>query len=178
MGQRKLTPRQIEHAKQAAQSLADGVTWDYTPDGDGYWMSVFDKLVSMAQHGTTDGKPWIEPQPEIGEGYRYAIESDVNRLDVERWDTKSFAWHVRDASKRGEPLDKEITYRVRIDRIPTDEDAKQRPTVMVRDNDKQDWQARKLLAVTGCLDKFITSSSSGVACFWMQARFPYHGELD
>jgi hypothetical protein len=135
----------------------------------------------MARYGTTDGNPYVEPQPEIGEGYRYAIESDVNRLDVERWDTKSFAWHVRDASRRGEPLDKEITYRVRIDRIPTDDDAKQRPTVMVRNNERMKWKVVKLIMVAkkaeGIHFPFVTIDSLRPDC-WACCRFPYPGELD
>jgi hypothetical protein len=137
--------------------------------------SVLDHLNAIEAHGTTDGKPYVEPQPEIGEWYRYAIESDVNRLDVERWDTKSLAWHVRDASRRGEPLDKEITYRVPIDRIPTDEDAKQRPTVMVTATITDEWLARPLLAVTAT--GFLVKSGDGFSN-WKKCRFPYPGELD
>ena len=171
MGQRKLTPRQIEHAKQAAQSLADGVTWDYTPDGDGYWMSVFDKLVSMAQHGTNDGKPWTEPQPEIGNGYRLATLSDAHRRDRQVW-CDGFWLNAQIGHTETNRV-----YSVPIDRIPTDEDAKQRPTVMVRDADGQPWKERRMVAVLS--ERFYAISLSGRHVqTWMQARFPYPGELD
>jgi hypothetical protein len=172
MTQRKLTKRELQKVSRAVwylRSLAR-VRGDKP-----YTTIVVNDLEAMASNGTTDGKPWIEPQPEIGEGYRYAIESDVNRLDVERWDTKSFAWHVRDASRRGEPLDKEITYRVPADRIPTDEDAVGRPTVMVMGNIADGWHARTLLAVTAM--GFLVKSGDGFTN-WKQARFPYPGELD
>jgi len=139
--------------------------------------SVLDHLNAIEAHGTTDGKPWIDPQPEVGDGYRVATEADKDRRDLGFWSRIGGGWVARQTIY-GTPLDPDYHYRVPVDRIPTDEDARQRPEMMVRDNDKQDWQARKLLAVTGCLDKFITSSSSGVACFWKQARFPYPGELD
>jgi hypothetical protein len=141
------------------------------------WDEQFADLLAVADNGTTDGKPCVEPQPEIGDGYRLATWADKDRRDLEFWSRIGGGWLARQTI-HGTPLDPDYHYRVPIDRIPTDEDAVGRPTVMVRDNDKQGWQARKLLAVTGCLDKFITSSSSGVACFWMQARFPYPGELD
>ena len=175
MAQRKLTKRELQKVSRAVwylRSLAR-VRGDKP-----YTTIVLNDLEAMASNGTTDGRPYVEPQPEIGEGYRYAIESDVNRLDVERWDTKSLAWHVRDASRRGEPLDKEITYRVPVDRIPTDEDAKQRPTVMVRDSDGQPYRAATLYGA--CPEKslpFVAICEAVWNCF-RQARFPYPGELD
>ena len=168
MGQRKLTREELQHVDRAAWYLRSVMNHCGLIANGG---SVLDHLNAIEAHGTTDGKPWIEPQPEIGEGYRVATDDDEDRRDLEAWLASKWI-------KTGPGVCTGVTYRVPVDRIPTDEDAKQRPTVMVRDNDKQDWQARKLLAVTGCLDKFITSSSSGVACFWMQARFPYPGELD
>jgi hypothetical protein len=173
MKRRKLTAAEvasIEVARNALRMVPDDVI-------DEDVVKVISLLREVERHRTTDGKPWIEPQPEIGDGYRRATWADAGRRDVEYFSLlKGNMWIPRSIPHA--KMQPEYHYRVPIDRIPTDEDAVGRPTVMVRDNDKQDWQARKLLAVTGCLDKFITSSSSGVACFWMQARFPYPGELD
>jgi hypothetical protein len=174
MAQRKLTKRELQKVSRAVwylRSLAR-VRGDKP-----YTTIVLNDLEAMASNGTTDGRPYVEPQPEIGDGYRLATEADKDRRELEFWSKTGLGWQHR-KSIHGTPLDPDYHYRVPVDRIPTDDDARQRQTVMVRDNDKQDWQTRKLLAVTGCLDKFITSSSSGVACFWMQARFPYPGELD
>ena len=171
--QRKLTRgeiAQVEQAKATVATLPHEMCNEET-------VAVMQYFYHALRHSTTDGNPYVEPQPEIGDGYRLATESDVGRRDLEYFSNlKGNGWFARPV--HGKPLESSYHYRVPVDRIPTDEDAKQRPTVMVRDNDKESWQARRLLAVTGCLDKFITSSSSGVACFWMQARFPYPGELD
>ena len=174
MGQRKLTREELQHAERAAWYLQSVMNECGLIANGG---SVLDQLCAIAAHGTTDGNPYVEPQPEIGDGYRRATWADAGRRDVEYFSQlKGNRWIPRSIPHA--KMQPEYHYRVPADRIPTDEDARQRPTVMVRDNDKQDWQARKLLAVTGCLDKFVTSSSSGVARFWMQARFPYPGELD
>jgi hypothetical protein len=134
--------------------------------------SVLHHLGEMEAHGTTDGQPYVEPQPEIGDGYRAAMADDGPRLDLEVWCENKW-------QKTGPGFVPGFTYRVPVDRIPTDEDARQRPTVMVRDNDQLPWQKQTLLAVAGVFDKFITSPVADLsACFWMQARFPYPGELD
>jgi len=172
MGQRKLTKRELQKVSRAVwylRSLAR-VRGDKP-----YTTIVLNDLEAMASNGTTDGRPYVEPQPEIGEGYRLATEEEKDRRDRNHWDQQSECWYY---SKTGS-YDANITYRVPIDRIPTDEDARQRPTVMVRDNDKQSWEKQTLLAVAGNFDKFITSPGADIsACFWMQARFPYPGELD
>jgi hypothetical protein len=59
-------------------------------------------------------------------------------------------------------------------KVPTDEDAKQRPWVMVRDYECETWQIRKLLAVVEKHDgagKYSCLSGSGISS-WHQCRFP------
>jgi len=175
MVQRKLTKRELQKVSRAVwylRSLAR-VRGDKP-----YTTIVLNDLEAMASNGTTDGRPYVEPQPEIGEGYRAATESDVGRRDLEYFSNlKGNGWFARPV--HGKPLESSYHYRVPVDRIPTDEDARQRPTVMVRDNDKESWDKQTLLAVAGSFDKFITSPGADIsACFWMQARFPYPGELD
>jgi hypothetical protein len=134
------------------------------------------ELDDMATHGTTDGKPYIEPQPEIGEGYRRATQDDVKRRDLEFWSDINQRWMVR--AEGAVPLFSEYHYRVPIDRIPTDEDAVGRPTVMVRDVDGQPYRAATLYGA--CPEKslpFVAICEAVWNCF-RQARFPYPGELD
>jgi hypothetical protein len=134
--------------------------------------SVLDYLNAMEEHGTTDGKPYIEPQPEIGDGYRVATESDDLRHDRQAWYRGEWA----NASLRVTVSN--TTYRVPIDRIPTDEDARQRLTVMVRDNDDQNWKPATLLALRSGSLAFVATTPSNLLSSWAQARFPYPGELD
>jgi hypothetical protein len=178
MTQRKLNPEELERVEQARHNLRGMCGWTTTDRGVDYWRGVDKELSKMLLHGTTDGRPLIEPQPEIGEGYRLATESDKGRRDLEFWSRIGGGWLARQATY-GAPLDPDYHYRVPVDRIPTDEDARQRPTVMVRDNDKESWDKQTLLAVAGSFDKFVTSPGADIsACFWMQARFPYPGELN
>ena len=130
----------------------------------------------MLLHGTTDGKPWIEPKPEIGDGYRPATEADKDRRDLEFWSRIGGGWLARQTIY-GTPLDPDYTYRVPIDRIPTDDDARQRPTVMVRHRGEQLWRTMPLVAVVKSDRPFITLQSTVIWRF-QEARFPYPGELD
>ena len=141
----------------------------------------------MATHGTTDGKPYVEPQPEIGDGYRRATEADAWRKDVEYFSNlKGNGWFPR--AVHGKPLESSYLYRVPIDRIPTDEDAVGRPIVMVSDASGSmcKWHPATLLAVLkNC---YLGTYESGAAfggwlypigfSTWAYARFPYPGELD
>jgi hypothetical protein len=128
----------------------------------------------MASNGTTDGRPYVEPQPEIGEGYRVATWADKDRRDLQFWSKAGGGWQNR-KTIHGTPLDPDYHYRVPVDRIPTDEDAKGRPTVMVTSNVADGSLARALLAVTAM--GFLVASGDGFSN-WKQARFPYPGELD
>jgi len=91
MMQKKLRADSIEACKKAREALHRITDWDSTAEGVVYWVGVVASLNAMAKHGTSDGKPWVEP-----------------------------------------PL--------------TDEDAKERPWVMVRDINCQPWCGPKVLA--------------------------------
>ncbi len=106
-------------------------------------------------------------EPEIGEGYRVATLKDATRLDREIWTgAKWIAAEPREQYKIH-------LCRVPVDRIPTDEDARSRPIVMVRAVDSE-WHARKLLAVTGM--GFLVESGNTCSS-WPNCRFPYPGEV-
>jgi hypothetical protein len=128
-------------------------------------------------HRTTDGKPYVEPQPEVGDGYRPATEADAWRKDVEYFSNlKGNGWFPR--AVHGKPLESSYHYRVPIDRVPTDEDAVGRPIVMVLDGVSGAWAKASLLAVTSDDTYPFCALMDGVVDSWMDCRFPYPGELD
>ena len=177
MGQRKLNPEELERVEQARHNLRGMCGWTTTDRGDDYWRGVDKELSKMLLHGTTDGRPYIEPQPEIGDGYRLATEADAWRKDVQYFSNlRGKGWFPR--AVHGKPLESSYHYRVPIDRIPTDEDAKQRPTVMVRDSNDQNWKPATLLALRSGSLAFVATTPSNLLSSWAQARFPYPGELD
>ena len=169
MGQRKLTREELQHVDRAAWYLRSVMNHcGLIASGD----SVLDHLNAIEAHGTTDGKPWIEPQPEIGEGYRLATLSDAHRRDRQVW-CDGFWLNAQIGHTETNRV-----YSVAKDRIPTDEDAKQRPTVMVRDYETAEWKARSLLAVTDRSFPFVAGGSGYDSAPWRLCRFPYPGELD
>jgi hypothetical protein len=174
MVQRKLTREELQHVDRAAWYLRCVMNrCGLIASGD----SVLDHLSAIEAHGTTDGKPYVEPQPEVGDGYRPATEADAWRKDVEYFSNlKGNGWFPR--AVHGKPLESSYHYRVPIDRIPTDEDAKQRPTVMVRDDGDKKWWPVKLLGVRDKYSPFVAIYESGALNAWKYARFPYPGELD
>jgi hypothetical protein len=89
MMQKKLTEREMSRVVAAKDALGL-VTWSSMSEGFDYWRSIWETLQAKAKHGTSDGKPWVEP-----------------------------------------PL--------------TDEDAKQRPWVMVRDSSSEPWRGPQVL---------------------------------
>jgi hypothetical protein len=173
MAQHKLNQEGLERVRQARHNLRAMCGWTITYRGEAYWRDVDKELGKMLAHGTTDGTPYVEPQPEIPEGYRPATEEDKRlRKDLEVWNGKRWI----NCSKL---IKDQETCCVPVDRIPTDEDALQRPAVMVRDNDYEQWRPKqKLIGVMPSTRyKFVTYDDVGAHVF-AHARFPYPGELD
>jgi hypothetical protein len=171
MMQKKLTANELQTVMHARQHLRRVVNSGCHSVN---MAIVLDEIDAIASHCTTDGKPYVEPQPEIGEGCRVATEADKWRRDRECYDSAAVTWFL---AKPGIYLDS-VTYRVPIDRIPTDEDAKQRPTVMVRDDGTETWRPVKLICVRDQYSPFVGLYESGALNAWKQARFPYPGELN
>jgi hypothetical protein len=71
---------------------------------------VLDELDAIASHCTTDGKPYVEPLPEVGEGYRLATEADASRRDRDMCDV-----HGRWVPAHVGIYASNYTYRVPID---------------------------------------------------------------
>lgn len=114
--------------------------------------------------------------PDVGAGYREATPDDAFRLDREGYlsmlDTLP-GWYV----VKPNTFIAGVTYRVPVDRVPTDEDARQRPTVMVRDTDCGNWLARTLLYVNHFGSRFVVRPRQ-MSTSWALCRFPYPGELE
>jgi hypothetical protein len=173
MEQRKLTGFEVDKITILLNDLDKAAELIGCNDARQYFPDAVDMLASMKTNRTTDGKPYVEPQPEIGDGYRLATEADKDRRDRHQWNPQDLAWYYAPVGIYAG----NYTYRVPIDRIPTDEDAKQRPTVMVRHDDCGEWEAAILFAVAGVARPFITLEGTVINRF-AQARFPYAGELD
>jgi hypothetical protein len=167
MGQRKLTDYERQLVYEAWYAIGK-LSPQVIPE-------IYQTLSGMRDFGTTDGKPYIEPQPEVGEGYRVATEADKDRADVEFWSGDWTRWCTRADSGTGEPLSEAYHYRVPIDRTPTDDDARQRPMVMVRDSGDTNWIKTTLLAVVEKSPSFVVQSSEGFTT-WRYCRFPHPGE--
>jgi hypothetical protein len=177
MGQRKLTLDERSRIDLARSAIAALPKWSEISGGEDLWIDALIKLSDMATNGTTDGKPYVKPQPEIGEGYRPATEADAWRKDVEYFSSlNGSGWFPR--AVHGKPLESSDHYRVPIDRIPTDEDAVGRPTVMVQDGVSGEWVKAFLLAVTNDDTYPFCVLMDGDVDSWMDCRFPYPGELD
>jgi hypothetical protein len=142
--QRKLTKQEVGKLKQARNGIADGVIWARTDEGFYYWNEVIRLLDAKINHGTSDGKPLVDPEPAIPEGWRRANADEWQRKDVKFCSSLSaFEWRLRPA--QGIPFDEPIhnvRYIVPIDQPLTDEDACVWPRllVMVRDESNRDWR--------------------------------------
>jgi hypothetical protein len=62
MTQIKLTTEERQLAKKAAEALLSMCKWEKMPEGHDYWDEIHAKLFNVSKHGTTDGKPWVEPE--------------------------------------------------------------------------------------------------------------------
>ena len=141
--QTKLTKQEIGKLKQARSGISGGVLWSRTNEGYDYWQQVIDGLDAKIKHGTSDGKPYVEPEPTIPEGWRKAEADEWTRNDVQYWDTTEKSWMKRPCM--GDPFDSLLCgtrYIVPVDPPLTDQDACVWPRllVMVRDCNDRDWQ--------------------------------------
>ena len=172
MGQRKLTDEELQTVMETRWQLRKVANFGCTSV---HASIMIDELSRMGAHCTTDGKPYVEPQPEIGDGYRVATEADKGRRDRQGFFEGVWVQAAMGICFCG------IASRVPVDRIPTDKDAKQRPAVMVRNNERMKWKVVKLIMVAekaeGMHFPFVTIDSLRPDC-WACCRFPYPGELD
>lgn len=168
MGQRKLTNYEQQLVYKAWNAIGR-LNSQLIPE-------IYSRLSGMRVHGTTDGKPYVEPQPEIPEGYRSAVEGDESRQDAKLWVAGDWGDRPASSASRSQPFDTGVLYIVPVDRIPTDDDAKQRPTVMVRDVVGGPFFKATLLAVVEHKFPFVVALPSGAVDSHRFCRFPYPGE--
>ena len=60
--QDKLSKQQINELRSARMYLGAALTWGNTEEGHDYWHDVDELLGLKVKHGTSDGKPYVEPQ--------------------------------------------------------------------------------------------------------------------
>ena len=53
---------QVKLIRKVISSLSMAFVWERSVEGDKYWRDFYDKLRAMAEHGTNDGKPWVDPK--------------------------------------------------------------------------------------------------------------------
>ena len=61
MTQRKLDDDLIQRLR-AAKDAVININWTLTSEGPDFWEDVYSRIRNKAHYGTTDGKPWIEPE--------------------------------------------------------------------------------------------------------------------
>jgi len=174
-----LNDRNTEQCRNAAVSLQSAFTWKESPEGHDYWQEINDKLIARSDNGTNDGLPRVNPEPTIEDGYRKATPEDKDRHDREYWFNALGRKEWRQA-KVG-VIAEGAFYQVPVDRVPTDEDAKGRPTAFARDSEGDDWRKVELMRVWSddrtyrfhCDLLEDDEYDNFVFC-----RFPYEGELD
>lgn len=176
--QRKLTDDELQKVMAARHDIKQMCEWGSTDRGREYWHGVVQQLNAMAFHATTDGQPWVDPEPPIPEGYRLAVAGDEGRSDCKFWNPFESKWQTR--ARPGMSFINGDPYIVPADRTPTDEDAKSRPEVMVRDDHAMEWKKQKLVFANCCADavrKFVTVDSDSQRSYeYRYARHLYPGE--
>jgi hypothetical protein len=123
MTQKKLRNNQAEKIEKLARDLMSAFDWADAPEGVFFWGEVHNRLRNRAEHGTTDGKPWVEPEL-------------------------------------------------------TDEDAKQRPWVMVRDGYAGGWYGPARLAIVNGGLFHIIEMPSNLVTRWRFARLATPEEIE
>ena len=175
MTQTKLTKEQIGKLKQAGIGITFGFSWIETDEGYSYWHEVVQSLDAKIKHGTIDGKPYVDPEPPIPEGWRRAEADEWTRKDVKYWDLYEKDWRPRLSQGTAfDPSGSNTHYIVPIDPPLTDEDACVWPRllVMVRDHESKPWLGPYCYQgkSDGSAFPFIADSGLDVDRVWKQAR--------
>jgi len=115
-------------------------------------LKAYEKAVtSRTVHSdNSTAKPWwlsqdFDKQP--GPGYRLAEPDDHNRQDVDWWNGTE--WKSREWGDIETPFERDLSYRVPEDTIPTNDDLRKdpRPWVMVRNGSDGRWERRRLVSI-------------------------------
>jgi len=87
MKQIKLSDDDRQKIQRVANQMLIMCDWCNLPEGREYWDEIFTKLNERAYHGTTDGKPWVEPE--------LTDEDAKERPWVRVWDKEFGASHIQ-----------------------------------------------------------------------------------
>ena len=60
--QKKLEKWEVHGLASASRHLSCCFLWENTEEGEEYWGDVIKKLSDKIKHGTSDGKPYVEPE--------------------------------------------------------------------------------------------------------------------
>jgi hypothetical protein len=183
--QRKLKEEDAKLLYEAADIIQGCFDWSDTDEGAHFWFRVVELLRNKASNRTSDGKPYVDPEPPIPEGYRKAEPDEWQRKDVKTWegahDFSRGNWAVRPSHKVGKPFNTSPDfYIVPIDPPLTDHDACVWPRrlVMVRDIDRHPWIGPyKYLGKTDA-SYSIDPNNGGCATDWKQARPATPAEIE
>ncbi len=140
MTQKKLTKENAKSLHEAADIIQDCFDWSDTDEGAHFWFRVVELLRNKASNGTSDGMPWVDPEPPIPEGWRRADHpDDYMRDDVKFFSKLHREWKDRSKCSPGLRFFSEYTYIVPVDPPLTDQDACVWPRllVMVRNRDTE-----------------------------------------
>jgi hypothetical protein len=175
MTQKKLTKENAKSLHEAADIIQGCFNWGDTDEGVHFWGGVVELLRSKASNGTSDGKPWVDPEPAMPEGWRRAEPDEWQRRDVQFWHETEKSWMERPCM--GDPFDPpkcNTRYIVPIDPPLTDEDACVWPRllVMVRDDEVQPWFGPYQYQGKGDAKEhpFVVNSGKDGDRVWKQAR--------
>lgn len=178
MKQRKLMAYEIDRCNEAIGAITQVREFSTTVHIRQLFELTLLAVKDMKNSGTTDGKPYVDPEPpKIPDGYRKWEQCELRpgtkmRSDIMYWNIASKKW----VSKSNNVYHSDTLYIVPVDRIPTDEEAAVFPRiqVMVQDNPSTigPWRKETLLAVKLESDyPFVTSNGN-----WAHCRHLHPGE--
>lgn len=180
--QQQLDESQKKLCKESAEKLKWAFPWIDSMEGASFWKDVYSKLSNKSIYGTNDGLPWVEPVPDTTESFRPAVPEDMltrprcrvrnllrggwkygtlhivsnNKACFIECDGVYSWWHIDEVEVETTP---------KLWRIPTDEDAKLRPSCRCRDRLEQPWKSGTLLTVDenpSCSYRFFIRDEDGV----------------
>lgn len=182
--QRKLTTEQIGKLKQARNGICSVRSiWEDTDEGRRDWQAVVDLIDAKIHNGTSDGKPYVDPEPPMPEGWRRAEADEWTRTDTQYWDIYRKDWRPRSSQGTAfDPVVMKTRYIVPIDPPLTDQDAKARPLVMVRDAVHNDWvrEPKILVSAPPASARYVVVDdvNDKTATSWEHARRATPAEIE
>ena len=183
MSQWKLSKEQHDNVRKIASLLSQqSLSFPFachSVDDQAILSRSLQIIAAVAKHGTTDGKIYVEPQPQIPEGYRKAVAGDEGRADAKKYkDGHYFDRWLTKANAVPTPFVEGEFYIVPKDIEPQAKHADSFSKVMVRDALSQKWKPAFLVAINQYEPyrfQALNEKRSNVGR-WIFCRLPYPGE--